>query len=243
MRTLGILGGMSWESTALYYRALNQGVRQRLGGLHSAPLLIDSLDFAPVADQQQAGDWDGLANALSQRAKRLADAGAEGLLLATNTMHLVADALCSAGGVPLLHIVDPTANALVRAGYKRPLLLGTAFTMERDFYTGRLRQLFDLTPLIPPADDRAQVHRVIYDELCRGDVSASSRLSYQAVISRAAREQGADAVILGCTEITLLIGPQDSPLPLFDTTALHAAAAVDWIVGGTGAGTDSRASG
>lgn len=243
MRTLGMLGGMSWESTALYYRALNQGVRQRLGGLHSAPLLIDSLDFAPVANQQQAGDWAGLADALSQRAQRLEEAGAKGLLLATNTMHLVADRLCSALTIPLLHIVDPTAKALVRDGFKRPLLLGTAFTMERDFYTGRLRHLFGLSPLVPPADDRAQVHRVIYEELCQGTVSGPSRAAYQAIMTRAAREQGADAVILGCTEITLLIGPQDSPLPLFDTTALHAAAAVDWIVGATSTGADSIACG
>lgn len=217
---------MSWESTALYYRALNEGVSARLGGFHSADLLLDSVDFAEIEGMQAAADWDGATALLGSRARALAEAGAEFLVLATNTMHLVADGIEHAAGIPLLHIADPTGAALVAAGHRRVGLLGTRFTMERDFYAERLRERFGLEVFVPDAADRDTVHRVIYDELVHGAVTESSRDEYRAVIDRLV-VAGADSVILGCTEITLLVGAADSPVPVFDTTALHAAAAVD----------------
>lgn len=217
---------MSWESTALYYRALNEGVSARLGGFHSADLLLDSVDFAEIEGMQAAADWDGATALLGSRARALAEAGAEFLVLATNTMHLVADGIERAAGIPLLHIADPTGAALVAAGHRRVGLLGTRFTMERDFYAERLRERFGLDVFVPDAADRDAVHRVIYDELVHGVATESSREEYRAVIDRLVAA-GADSVILGCTEITLLVGPADSPVPVFDTTALHAAAAVD----------------
>jgi aspartate racemase len=217
---------MSWESTALYYRALNEGVAAQLGGFHSADVLIDSVDFADIERMQAADDWDAATALLSSRARALAEAGAEFLVLATNTMHIVADGIERAAGIPLLHIADPTGEALVAAGHTRVGLLGTRFTMERDFYAERLRDRFGLDVLVPDADDRDTVHRVIYDELVHGIVTEPSREAYRAVIGRLVAA-GADSVILGCTEITLLVGPADSPVPVFDTTALHAAAAVD----------------
>ncbi|MDP1899502.1 MAG: amino acid racemase [Rubrivivax sp.] len=230
MRMLGLLGGMSWESTAVYYRLLNQGVAQRLGGLHSAPLLLHSLDFAPLAAQQAAGDWDGAAALLGQAALGLRQAGAQALVLATNTMHKVAPAIEAASGLPLLHIADATGTALRAAGIQRAALLGTRFTMEDDsIVRARLQQHFDLTVAVPAPDDRALMHRVIYEELCRGVVSEASRAAVVALIARQ-RAQGAQAVILGCTEIGLLIDESCSPLPVFDTTVLHAAAAVDWML-------------
>jgi len=230
MRTLGLLGGMSWESTATYYRLLNQGVAQRLGGLHSAPLLLHSVDFAPIAALQSAGDWGGAAQLLAGAACGLQRAGAMGLVLATNTMHKVADEIEAASGLPLLHIADATGAALQAAGVPHAALLGTRYTMEDDsIVRARLQQRFGLDISVPQVEDRALLQRVIYDELCRGVVLAASRDAVLALIQRQ-RAQGAQAVILGCTEIGLLIDATCSPLLVFDTTALHAAAAVHWIL-------------
>ncbi|WP_395639584.1 aspartate/glutamate racemase family protein [Pseudolysinimonas sp.] len=231
MNRLGLLGGMSWESTALYYRAINEGVAERLGGYHSADLLMASVDFAEIERMQAADDWAGATTLLGARARSLADAGADLLVLCTNTMHLVADGIEAAAGIPLLHIADPTGAALVAAGHRTVGLLGTRFTMERDFYRLRLEQRFGLEVVVPGNDDRDTVHRVIYEELVHGVVTDASRAEYRAVIDRLVRA-GADSVILGCTEITLLVGADDSPVPVFDTTALHARAAVDAALAG-----------
>lgn len=228
MRTLGVLGGMSWESTAVYYRLINQGVAQRRGGLHSAPLLLHSVDFAPIAALQKAGDWTSAATLLAAAAGGLRRAGAGALVLATNTMHKVAAQIEASSGLPLLHIADATGAALQRAGVRRALLLGTRFTMEDDsIVRQRLQDRFGLTIDVPGADDRSVMHGVIYDELCRGIIRPASR---DAVLGMVERRRGAEALILGCTEIGLLIDEHGSPLPVFDTTALHAAAAVDWIL-------------
>jgi aspartate racemase len=229
MRLLGVLGGMSWTSTAEYYRLLNHGVASRLGGLHSARVLLHSVDFAPVAAMQHDGDWPGTAAVLVEAAQGLERAGAEGLLLATNTMHKVADEIEAATGIPLLHIADATAARLVADDRRTVGLLATAFTMEQDFYTDRLCA-HGLEVLVPDADDRRDVHRIIYDELCHDVVRDVSRDRYRQVIGRLA-ERGAEAVILGCTEITLLVDAGDSPVPLYDTTAIHAEAAVSWMLG------------
>jgi aspartate racemase len=229
MRLLGVLGGMSWTSTAEYYRLLNQGIATRLGGLHSARLLLHSVDFAPVAGMQHDGDWAGTAAVLGDAALGLEKAGAEGLLLATNTMHKVADEIEAAAGIPLLHIADATATRLVSDGRRSVGLLATAFTMEQTFYTDRLRQ-HGLEVLVPNDADRAEVHRIIYDELCLDVIRDDSRDRYQEVTDRLA-ERGAEAVILGCTEITLLLDEGDSTVPLYDTTAIHAEAAVNWMLG------------
>ncbi len=228
-RPLGLLGGMSWESTAEYYRLLNQGVAARLGGLHSAPLLLHSVDFAEIAARQQAGDWAGAGAQLAEAARGLERAGAAALLLCTNTMHHVADTIEAAVSIPLLHIVDPTGEALRGAGIRRAGLLGTRFTMELPFWQARLRERHDVEVLVPEPDDRALVHRVIYEELCRGVVDAESRAAYRAVMARLAA-RGAEGIILGCTEITLLVSAADTPLPVFDTTALHAAAGVAYLL-------------
>ncbi len=230
MRTLGILGGMSWESTAVYYRLLNQDVAQRLGGLHSAALVLHSVDFAAVAVLQTASDWPDAARLLAQAGLGLRQAGAQALVLATNTMHKVADQIEQGAGLPLLHIADATGRALQAAGLAHVSLLGTRFTMEDDsIVRARLQQHFGLTVTVPQADDRALMHRVIYEELVRGLVQAKSRDAVVALIERQ-RVRGAQAVILGCTEIGLLIDAGCSPLPVFDTTVLHAAAAVDWML-------------
>ncbi len=234
MRTLGLLGGMSWESTVLYYRLLNEGVKARRGELHSAPLLLWSCDFAPVAVRQAAGDWDALAEQLGEAGRRLAAAGAEALLICTNTMHRLHAEVERPAGVPAIHIADATGTALRRAGRRRPALLGTRFTMEGDFYRGRLAERHGVDALVPDKAGRALVHRVIYEELCRGVVRPESRAAYLGVIEDLRRE-GVDGVVLGCTEITLLIGAADTDLPVFDTTALHAAAGVDFITGADGA--------
>lgn len=229
-RVLGVLGGMSWESTAVYYRLLNQGVAQRRGGLHSAPLLLHSVDFAPIAALQAAHDWDAAAALLAQAAAGLRVAGAQALLLATNTMHKVAAQIEREGGLPLLHIADATGAALQAAGVRHAALLGTRFTMEDPaIVQQRLLQRFAVETTVPDAAGRALMHRVIYDELCRGVVNERSRSAVVALIA-AMQAQGAQAVILGCTEITLLIDAACSPLPVFDTTALHAAAAVTWLL-------------
>lgn len=234
-RTLGLLGGMSWESTAVYYRLLNQGVARRLGGLHSAKLLLHSVDFAPVAALQAAGDWDGAAQLLAAAAAGLQRAGAQALVLATNTMHKVADRIEAASGLPLLHIADATGAALQAAGVQHAALLGTRFTMEDPgIVRARLEHRSGLHVSVPGDEDRALMHRVIYEELCRGIVDAASRSAVLAIIERQ-RARGAQAVVLGCTEIGLLISADDSPLPVFDTTELHADAAVRWLLDGAGA--------
>jgi len=226
MKTLGLLGGMSWESTSLYYSEINRRVAERLGGHHSAELLLASVDFEPIVAMQAAGDWDGAALVLGAHARKLADAGAELLVLCTNTMHRVASEIEAAAGIPLLHIADPTGEALVAGGHRQVGLLGTRFTMEQAFYRDRLVDAFGLDVLTPETEDRDLVHRIIYDELVHGVIRDDSREEYRSVVQRLVAA-GADSVILGCTEITMLIGPDDSPVPVFDTTALHARAAVD----------------
>lgn len=228
MRTLGVLGGMSWTSTLSYYRLLNEGVAARLGGLHSARLLLHSVDFAPVAQAQHDGDWDATLTILSEAAQGLARGGAEALLLATNTMHKVADELEQACGIPLLHIADATADAIRADGVSQVGLLATAFTMEQDFYVGRLRDK-GVDVIVPDATQPAEVHRVIYDELCRDVVLDSSRVTFREVIA-SLEGRGAEAVILGCTEISMLVGAQDSAVPLYDTTRIHADAGVDFML-------------
>ena len=234
MRLLGVLGGMSWTSTAEYYRLLNQGVAARLGGLHSARLLLHSVDFEPVATMQHDGNWTGTAGVLVEAARGLERAGAEGLLVATNTMHKVADEIEAATGTALLHIADATATRLRADGRHRVGLLATAFTMEQDFYTDRLRR-HGLEVLVPDNADRAEVHRIIYDELCLDVVRDESRDRYREVMARLA-DRGAEGIILGCTEITLLVGESDSPVPLYDTTAIHAETAVEWMLSGHASG-------
>ncbi|MEH3037325.1 MAG: aspartate/glutamate racemase family protein [Sphingomonas adhaesiva] len=225
MKTIGLIGGMSWESSAEYYRLLNQGVRDRRGPTASARCLLWSFDFSEIERLQHDGDWDGLTARMVDAARRLEGAGADVLLICTNTMHRMAPAIEAAVAVPLLHIADPTAAAIKAAGLTTVGLLGTAFTMEQDFYRGRLTERHGLEVVIPEAADRATVHRIIYDELVAGIVSPTSRAAYRGVIARLVAA-GAQAIILGCTEIMLLVRAEDSAVPLFDTTALHAQAAV-----------------
>jgi aspartate racemase len=228
MKTIGLLGGMSWESSALYYQLVNQGVRDRVGGFHSAPCLLASVDFAVIEDMQSRGAWDEAGEVLAREAAALEAAGAECIVLCTNTMHKVARAIAAAVSVPLLHIVDVTAQAIKAAGLTTVALLGTRFTMEESFYASRMAAR-GITLLVPPADDRRVVNDVIYDELVLGLVRDESRAAYQVII-RDLVERGADGVILGCTEIELLVGPDDSPVPCFPTTRLHAQAAVDFAL-------------
>ena len=228
-RTLGIIGGMSWESTQSYYRLINEGIKAKLGNLHSADLLIHSVDFAPIGELQAQGKWEELGDVMVNSGERLQAAGAQGLLIATNTMHKVAEQVQAATNLPLIHIADTTANAIKQQGFTKIALLGTQFTMTEDFYKQRLIDA-SLQVLIPDIDARAEVHRIIYDELCQGQLLASSRQYYTQVINELAA-QGAEGVILGCTEIGLLISRADSPIPVFDTTAIHAAAAVQFLLG------------
>lgn len=221
MKTLGLIGGMSWESTVPYYRLINQTVKEQLGGLHSARLLLYSVDFAQIEKLQHAGDWDAAGAVLADAARALKAGGAQLLVICTNTMHKVADAVEAASGLPLLHIADPTGEEIRRHGLQRVGLLGTRFTMEQDFYRQRLTDRHGLEVLVPDADDRETVHRVIYEELCLGTIREQSRQQYRDVIARLVG-RGAQAVILGCTEIGLLVGDGDAEVPLFDTTALHA---------------------
>ena len=225
MKTIGLIGGMSWESSALYYRQINAAVKQRLGGLHSAKLILYSVDFFEIEALQRAGDWAGAGQLLGAAARSLEAAGADFFLLCTNTMHTAAPAIQAAATIPLLHIADPTAQAVRQAGFSRVGLLGTRFTLEQDFYTDRLRQQ-GLQVLLPDPADRETVHRIIYEELCLGALREESRQQYRRAMARLV-QQGAQAIILGCTEITLLVGAPDASVPLFDTTALHAAAAVE----------------
>ncbi len=230
MRTLGLIGGMSWESTLPYYRLVNQGVQARLGGLHSAKLMLWSVDFAEIEALQRAGDWETAGEMLADAARRLHGAGAEALVLCTNTMHRVADAIEVAAPIPLLHIADATAAAIHAADMSCVGLLGTRFTMEQPFYRDRLLTRHGIDVVVPGDAARAEVHRVIYEELCRGRIEDASRETYRAII-RDLVDAGAEGIILGCTEIGLLVGPVDAPVPVFDTTALHAAAAVDFALG------------
>lgn len=226
MRRIGLLGGMSWESTAVYYRLINEAVRARLGGLHSADCVVRSLDFAGVEELQRTGRWQEAGNLLSLEAQLLAAAGADLIVLCTNTMHKVADQITAAIDVEFVHIADTTAAAVQAAGASTVGLLATAYTMEQDFYVGRLREQHGLEVLVPDAEDRALVHRVIYDELCIGVVSDTSRLEYRRIMGDLA-DRGAEAILLGCTEIDLLVGPGDATVALFDTTRLHAERAVE----------------
>jgi aspartate racemase len=226
VRRIGLLGGMSWESSAEYYRLINEETRARLGGLHSADCVLRSVDFTEIEELQSRGAWDEAGERLAVEAGALVAAGAELLLLCTNTMHKVADAITAAVEIPFVHIADATADALRGAGISTIGLLGTAYTMEQDFYAGRLRERHGLEVLVPGDEDRREVHRIIFAELCRGVISQSSRSAYRVVISKLV-ERGADAIVLGCTEIGLLIGPDDAEVPIFDTTRLHAQRAVD----------------
>ena len=225
MKTIGVIGGMSWESSLLYYRLINQAVQKRLGGLHSARLLMFSVDFAPIEKLQHQGDWDGAASILIDAARRLEAAGADFFLIATNTMHQVAGAVASAVNIPLLHIADATAQRLLNDKVKRVGLLGTAFTMELEFYRERIEQQ-GIEIVVPEVHDRQMVHDIIYQELCLGNIDSDSRDVYLAIIDRM-REQRIDGVILGCTEIGMLVDSRHTDMPLYDTTAIHAAQAVD----------------
>ncbi|WP_322043235.1 aspartate/glutamate racemase family protein [Paraburkholderia sp. J67] len=231
MKTIGVIGGMSWESSAEYYRLLNSQMKARLGGHHNARSLMATVDFAQIEALQRAGDWDALGVLMAQAARQLEQGGADIVLLATNTMHRVCASIESTISIPFLHIADPTGAALRAAGVTRVGLLGTRYTMEQDFYVGRLREVHGIEALVPEAHERDDVHHIIYDELCHGVVKDASRAVYQRVIDSLA-SRGAQGVILGCTEITLLIRAEDSALPVFDTTALHAQAAVDWALMG-----------
>lgn len=225
MKTIGLLGGMSWESTTTYYRLLNEGIRAACGGLHSAQVLLRSVDFAPLEALQHAGDWDAIGDRLAQDARRVQAGGADFLLLCTNTMHKVAPVIEAAIHIPLLHIADATAEALKRQQVHTVGLLGTGFTMEQDFYKGRLTERHGIEVRVPEQDDRRLVHQVIYEELCLGRTEPASRREYLRILEMLAG-QGAQGVILGCTEIGLLVSQRDTPVPLFDTTAIHAAQAV-----------------
>ena len=228
-KTLGLIGGMSWESTAAYYREINLAVKEQLGGLHSAKILLYSVDFAEIEQLQATGQWEAAAALLAGVAQRLEHAGADALVLCTNTMHKLAAAISKAVSIPLLHIADPTAMAIKQAGYTTVGLLGTRFTMEQDFYRQRLEQ-HGLAVLTPPVGERELVHRVIFEELCLGEVLPASTDAYLGVIADLGA-RGAQAIILGCTEIAMLVQPQDCALPLFDTTALLARSAAHWALG------------
>ncbi len=228
MKTLGLIGGMSWESTVPYYRQINQQINQRLGGLHSAKIILYSVDFQQIEALQRSGDWQQAGQLLAEAAQALQHAGAQGLVLCTNTMHKVAAAINNATPLPLLHIADATAQQIKARGLNRIGLLGTRFTMEQDFYKARLLAQ-GIEVIIPDQPGRDLVHQVIYDELCFGQIKAESRLAYQQIIADLVA-QGAQGVILGCTEIGLLVQPDDAAVPLFDTTAIHARAAADWML-------------
>jgi aspartate racemase len=229
-KVIGLIGGLSWESSAEYYRIINEEVRSRLGGVHSARCLMWSFDFGQVETLQAAGRWDDAAALMVDAAGRLERGGADLLLICSNTMHRMAEDVAAAVSIPFLHIADPTAERIARLGARRVGLLGTAYTMEQAFYRGRLADRFGLDVLVPDEQDRAGVHRIIYEELVRGEVREDSRQLYREVIGRLV-ERGAQAIILGCTEIMLLVGQQDSPVPILDTTTIHAVAAVDHALG------------
>jgi len=229
MRTLGLLGGMSWESTLTYYRYVNERVRDRLGGLHSAKLVLYSVDFAEIERLQHIGDWDSAGRVLADAAQALERAGAEALVLCTNTMHRVLDVVEPVIRMPVVHIADATARRVIAKGISKIGLLATRFTMEQDFYRGRLEHN-GLDVLVPDADERAEIHRIIYDELCLGVIRDDSREIYRTIMANLVA-RGAQGLILGCTEIGLLVGANDTTVPVFDTTRIHAEAAVDWALG------------
>ncbi|ENT4821074.1 TPA: aspartate/glutamate racemase [Citrobacter farmeri] len=229
MKTIGLLGGMSWESTIPYYRLINEGIKQQLGGLHSASLLLHSVDFHEIEACQSRGEWDKAGDILAQAAIGLQQAGAEGIVLCTNTMHKVAEAIESRCSLPFLHIADATGRVISAQGMRRVALLGTRYTMEQDFYRGRLEQQFTIESLVPEADVRAKINQIIFDELCLGRFTDASRQFYVEVIEDLA-SQGAEGVIFGCTEIGLLVPVERSPIPVFDTTAIHAADAVTFML-------------
>ncbi|MFC4453758.1 aspartate/glutamate racemase family protein [Deinococcus sonorensis] len=230
MKTIGLIGGLSWESSLVYYRIVNETVRDRLGGTHSARSVMYTVDFEQIERHQHAGEWPQAAAILQDAARRLERAGADCLIICSNTMHRVADDIQASVRIPLLHIADPTAERIRAAGMTRVGLLGTAFTMQQAFYTRRLQDRHGLDVLVPDAEDQQTVHRVIYEELIQGRVEPTSKVQYVRIM-QALAERGAEGIILGCTEIMLLVGADDSPVPVFDTTTLHARAAVDWALG------------
>lgn len=229
MKTIGLIGGMSWESTAVYYQLLNRMARERLGGLHSAKLLLWSFDFAEIEAFQQAGDWQSATDAMVEAAKNLERGGAQCIVICTNTMHKMAGEVKRAVDLPLIHIADATAAAIKAAGVGKPLLLATRYTMEQDFYVGHLRDKHGIGVIIPEEPGRTAIHDIIYDELCQGIISEQSRKRYLDIVQRNA-DQGADSVIFGCTEVGLLVHEDDFDFPAFDTTALHARAALDFAL-------------
>lgn len=229
MKTIGLIGGMSWESTIPYYRQINQSIKEHLGGLHSAKVVLYSVDFHEVERLQHAGDWAAAGELLAGAARALELAGADFLVLCTNTMHKVAPTIEAAVRIPLFHIADPTAEAIKAAGLATVGLLGTRFTMEQAFYKDRLRERHGLQVLIPNPSDRDVIHRVIYQELCLGRIVEESRGEYRRIMADLVG-QGAEGIVLGCTEISLLVGQQDSSVPLFDTTAIHACKAAEWAL-------------
>lgn len=229
MKTIGLIGGMSWESTIPYYRQINQSIKERLGGLHSAKVVLYSVDFHEIERLQHAGDWEAAGQLLAAAARALELAGADFLVLCTNTMHKVAPAIEAAVRIPLFHIADPTAEAIKDAGLSTVGLLGTRFTMGQAFYKDRLRERHGLQVLIPNQADREIIHRVIYEELCLGRVVEESRAEYRRIMADLV-DQGAEGIVLGCTEISLLVAQQDSTVPLFDTTTIHARKAAEWAI-------------
>lgn len=231
MKTIGLIGGLSWESSIEYYRIINESVKEKLGGLHSAQCLLFSFDFAEIETLQMAGDWEKATFRMIHAARQLERGGADVLIICSNTMHLMAEDVQNSVDIPLIHIADATAGAIKSQGIHRIALLGTRFTMEQDFYKGRLEDTHQLEVLVPDDEDRTLVHNIIYDELVLGVVRDESRQVYQRIIEKLVA-QGAQGVILGCTEIGLLIKPEHSPVPTFDTTELHALASVDWALEG-----------
>lgn len=226
MKIIGLIGGMSWESTVPYYRQINETVKERLGGLHSARIILYSLDFHEIERLQHSGDWQTAGTVLADAARALEAAGADFVVLCTNTMHIVAAAIEAAVRIPLLHIADPTADAIKNCGYSAAGLLGTRFTMEQAFYKERLQERHGLKVMVPALRDREVIHRVIYEELCLGKITDGSRSEYRRIMASLV-DQGAEAIILGCTEISLLVGQNDAAVPLFDTTAIHARKAAE----------------
>lgn len=229
MKTIGLLGGMSWQSTVGYYQKINKLVAKRLGGLHSAQIVMRSVNFAPIAEMQKQEKWSEMASMLTEDARAVEKAGAQCLLICTNTMHLVADDIASSLTIPLLHIADATGKELQAASINKVALLGTRFTMQKDFYKKRIQRLFNIEVLVPEADDQVMINDVIYNELCLGTINPDSQQKYQQVIERLSL-QGAQAVILGCTEIGLLLQQHNCALPLFDTSEIHARAAVEFAL-------------
>jgi aspartate racemase len=229
MKTIGLIGGMSWESTLSYYKAINKGIKDKLGGFHSAKICLYSVDFAEIETLQQQGDWDKMAKILSSAAKSVEAGGADCVLICTNTMHKVAPQLAQSVSLPLLHIADATAEKLVADGIKKVGLLGTKFTMEQDFYKGRLTDKFDLDVIVPTPDQQNIIHDIIYSELCLGKITEPSKQNYLKIIKELHKE-GAEAIILGCTEIALLVKQSDTPIPLYDTADIHADYAVEFAL-------------